>query len=72
MVVQPAVAGVEVLLTVREVAKVLGVCTAVVYALVSAEELGHVRVSNSIRIPRWSIEAYLASARTSRSARRRF
>ena len=72
MVVQPSVAGVEVLLTVREVAKVLGVCTAVVYRLVSSGELGDVRVSNSIRIPRRSIEAYLASAHSSRSAQRRF
>jgi integrase len=38
------------LLTVAEVAKLLRVCTATVYAMVERGELEHVRVSNSIRI----------------------
>jgi excisionase family DNA binding protein len=41
----------EKLLTVREVATQLGVCTALVYRLVDSGELEHVRVSNAIRIP---------------------
>ena len=38
------------LLTVKEAAGILRVCTATVYALVHRGELAHVRVSNSIRI----------------------
>ncbi len=38
------------LLTVREVAKALRVCTATVYAMIERGELEHVRVSNSIRV----------------------
>jgi excisionase family DNA binding protein len=41
----------EFYLTVREVAKRFGVCTATVYALVKAGKLPHIRVSNSIRVP---------------------
>jgi excisionase family DNA binding protein len=45
------------LLTVRQVAADLGVCTATVYALVSRGELAHVRVSNAIRIHPLAVEA---------------
>jgi excisionase family DNA binding protein len=38
------------LLTVREVAVILRVCTATVYSMVERGELEHVRVSNSIRV----------------------
>jgi excisionase family DNA binding protein len=38
-------------LTVREAARVLKVSKATVYRLCAREELGHVRVLNSIRIP---------------------
>jgi excisionase family DNA binding protein len=38
------------LLTVKEAAAVLRVCTATVYAMIERGELPHVRVSNSIRI----------------------
>jgi excisionase family DNA binding protein len=38
------------LLTVRQVAERLGVCTATVYTLVERGELKHVRVSNAIRV----------------------
>jgi excisionase family DNA binding protein len=38
------------LLTVREVAECLAVCTATVYALVERGEIRHLRVSNAIRI----------------------
>ena len=40
------------MLTVREVAAALRVSTATVYKLVATGELSHVRVRNSIRIPR--------------------
>ena len=38
------------LLTVREVAAKLRVCTATVYDMIEREELAHVRVSNAIRV----------------------
>jgi excisionase family DNA binding protein len=43
-------------LTVREVAAVLKVCTATVYAMVERGELEHFRVMNSIRVPRAALE----------------
>ena len=54
------------LLPVREVAKLLGVCTAIVYELVANGELAHVRVSNSIRVAPPDLEAYLAARRRRR------
>ncbi|MGC4116987.1 MAG: helix-turn-helix domain-containing protein [Myxococcales bacterium] len=51
------------LLTVRDVAERLGVCTATVYALVDRGELAHVRVSNAIRIEPAALEAYLVAQR---------
>jgi len=45
------------LLTVREVAGVLGV--SLVYRLCERDELAHVRVSNAIRIPPSALIAYL-------------
>ena len=47
------------LLTVREVAKALGVSTATVYDIVDLGELAHVRVSNAIRIAPADLEAYV-------------
>jgi excisionase family DNA binding protein len=38
------------LMSVKEVAKALRVCTATVYDLVERGELAHVRVSNAIRV----------------------
>jgi excisionase family DNA binding protein len=49
----PVAAPPERLLTVREVAEALGVCTATVYSLVRSGGLAHVRVANCIRIS-WS------------------
>lgn len=53
----------EPLLTVREVARLWGVCTRTVYGMIERGELQHLRVSNSIRVraeeikrlasPRW-------------------
>jgi excisionase family DNA binding protein len=52
--------GAERLLTVREVAERLGVCTATVYGLCTRGELPHVRVSNAIRIRPRDLDAVLA------------
>jgi excisionase family DNA binding protein len=38
------------LLTVKDTAKLLGVCLATVYTMVERSEIEHVRVSNTIRI----------------------
>ena len=46
----PALGSRAVLLSVRQVAYLLGVCTATVYRLCERGELAHVRVSHSIRI----------------------
>jgi len=50
-----ALVGVERLLTVKEAAERLRVCTATVYGLCKGGKLGHVRVGNSIRIPECEI-----------------
>jgi excisionase family DNA binding protein len=57
------------LLTVRQVAERLGVCTATVYLLVDRGELAHVRVSNAIRVAPGDLSAYIAMAK--RTAKRR-
>jgi excisionase family DNA binding protein len=41
----------EVLLTVKEVAARLKVCTAIVYRICERGDLPHLRVSNAIRVP---------------------
>jgi excisionase family DNA binding protein len=51
--------GVVRLLTVREVAERLAVCTATVYALVERGEIRHLRVSNAIRIHPDDFATYL-------------
>lgn len=51
------------LLTVRQVAAVLQVCPATVYALCRRGELAHSRVLDSIRVERADLEAYLDRAR---------
>ncbi len=47
------------LLTVAEVAQRLGVCRATVYRICAEGRLGHVRVSNAIRVPEPALAAYL-------------
>jgi excisionase family DNA binding protein len=51
------------LLTVREVAERLAVCTATVYALCERGEIRHLRVLNAIRIHPNDLEASIASKR---------
>jgi len=50
-------------MTVREVAKRLGVCRATVYQLCERGELRHVRVSNVIRVPVKAIAEYVGRTR---------
>ena len=47
------------LLSVRQVAAQLGVCTATVYALCARGELPHVRVLNAIRVASGDLEAFV-------------
>jgi excisionase family DNA binding protein len=46
------------LLSVREAASILGVCTSTVYKLCAEGKLRHVRVSNAIRIPQAALKRY--------------
>ena len=54
------------LLTVRQVAKVLGVCPATVYRLCRRGELAHYRVRNAIRVDLTEVKAMLQRSRRSR------
>jgi excisionase family DNA binding protein len=54
------------LLSVREVAGRLGVCTASVYALCARGELRHARVLNAVRITPADLDAYVAKQRRTR------
>ena len=51
------------LLTVQQVAKLIGVCAATVYRMCEQGELEHFRVRNAIRVPVATLKAYLATAR---------
>ena len=57
------------LLSVRQVAKLLGVCPATVYRLCDRGELPHYRVLNAIRIDPGIVKRFLAASR--RGGRRR-
>jgi len=48
------------LLTVKQVAEVLGVCTATVYTLCDEGALAHIRVRNSIRISEATLAAFMS------------
>jgi excisionase family DNA binding protein len=64
---RPKVRGLpERLLSVREAAQALGVCSAIVYRLVDRGDVAHVRVSNAIRIAPRDLTAYLAASKKSR------
>ncbi len=51
------------LLSVRQVAKLLGVCPATVYALCEQRKLPHFRVLNAIRIDPRAVKRFLSRAR---------
>jgi len=55
--------GVVRLLTVRDAAERLAVCTATVYALVERGEMQHLRISNAIRIHPDDLEAFIQGKR---------
>jgi excisionase family DNA binding protein len=54
-------AGLERLLTVREVATALHIATSTVYQLCAEGKLVHVRVSNAIRVTPGAVAEYLRS-----------
>ena len=56
-------AGAGALLTVRDVAAQLGVCTATVYRLVGEGQLPHVRVLNAIRVAPLDLTAFVEGQR---------
>jgi excisionase family DNA binding protein len=51
------------LLSVRQVAEHLGVCTATVYKLCDRGRLAHVRVMNAVRVDRRDLAAFVARHR---------
>jgi excisionase family DNA binding protein len=51
------------LLSVRQVAKLLGVCPATVYALCEQRKLPHFRVLNAIRIDPRAVKRFLSESR---------
>jgi excisionase family DNA binding protein len=59
------------LLSVRQVAKLLGVCPATVYRLCDQRKLPHFRVLNAIRIDPRAVKAFLSRSRRWHSSRRR-
>lgn len=53
----------EPVLTVREAAAALRVATSTVYKLCAETKLGHVRVSNAIRIPSSAVAVHMRNQR---------
>jgi excisionase family DNA binding protein len=51
------------LLPVRQVAALLGTCSATVYRMCEQGELEHFRVRNAIRVPMVALKVYLARAK---------
>jgi len=51
------------LLTARQVADRLRICTATVYRLCERGELGYVRISNAVRVPEAALRAFMESTR---------
>ena len=56
--------GVSHLLTVREVAALLSVCRATIYALCDRGELPHIRISNAIRVALRDLAEFIADRRS--------
>ena len=51
------------ILTIPQVAQALGVCRKTAYALVNDNKLGAIRVGRSIKVPKWSLEEFVRTAR---------
>ena len=50
------------LLSAREVAERLRICTATVYRLCERGELGYVRISNAVRVPETALRSFIESS----------
>ena len=51
------------ILTIPQVAKALGIGTKAAYTLVNSHQLGAIRVGRSIKVPKFSLEEYVKTAR---------
>ncbi len=51
------------ILNIQQVAKALGISTKAAYALVNAKRLGAIRVGRIIKVPKFSLEEFVKTAR---------
>ena len=51
------------ILTVPQVAQALGIGHKAAYALVKDKKLGHIRVGRTIKVPKFSLEEFIKTAR---------
>lgn len=51
------------ILTIRQVAQALGIGTKAAYALVNDKKLGAIRVGRTIKVPKFSLEEFVKTAR---------
>lgn len=51
------------ILTVPQVAQALGICTKAAYGLVKEKKLGAIRVGRTIKVPKFSLEEFIKTAR---------
>lgn len=51
------------ILTVPQVAQALGIGRKAAYALVKDKKLGHIRVGRTIKVPKFSLEEFIKTAR---------
>ena len=51
------------ILTIPQVAQALGICTKAAYALVREKKLGAIRVGRKIKVPKFSLEEFVKTAR---------
>lgn len=51
------------ILTIPQVAQALGIGRKAAYALVNAKKLGAIRVGRSIKVPKFSLEEFVKTAR---------
>lgn len=51
------------IMTIPQVAKALGISTKAAYTLVNAKKLGAIRVGRKIKVPKFSLEEFVKTAR---------
>lgn len=51
------------ILTIPQVAQALGICTKAAYSLVKENKLGAIRVGRTIKVPKFSLEEFVKTAR---------